>query len=1142
MPPIRNARELTQQARSRNFLNSSSPEFQTVNRFTQKLLDLQDQLKGDSDVALREQVAKYSRDLMNLQMHNTPMVSPDALSTSITNVTVDLPYYLKTPGMDDGKTGYQKLVEAGDKYGTFTKAELDEAMTLVGQGMDVDLGVDDPEKEKQKEAQRRAEEEAQQAQAEAEQQAVIDAQANIGILDVEEEQKQPVEEQAGEAKGEPEHKLLRAVEDRYYLASELRDAPMPDHTLGGTAPSQYYNARRDAEFGLEETRQRLQRQLSRMTSDQLDLVYLDVMDNESMSKLSLEDFQTKAADPNSKGDWLKNEPFNEKSILKLAEAMEKVLPPEQVDELAAEVSGIKPMNDPEYPKEEKYDYPVRDEIQQLKDSLPPEQQTRENLALLDEVNEETREVSEKYFNYIKKVGKQSLPYNKKTELSGMEPYADYVMYAYTDGFLKSEEGKKYAKELEPAKGHSRNGLYDVVYDTTNVDKHKTPEFMKRVPELRKLESGMSEETMGDIQSVADDMNSLGPEALGLTGFRNPKFNNAPRAESGGKAYGLFAVAKAKEDLQKAVKTGNMEEIRKAHEQYKTVKKTTDHMMETARTKPELGQSEVYEGNMDALRGKTTPIPDEYLLDFAGHSKLAGILVLNNYSQVLGIPMKEIMKQPVPTALKATDMFITANGINSGKNAGAKLVHALSAEKAQTLGTGFAQTTAGVIQRGIETMAGFARSREEAQRLVGQSVLAQSAANGVVEASKETWLNLANAGVEKHQRLFERVLLTPEDQLNMTELAEKFDKKNWKSELSTDKFLKDTVGKGGYDYEALIRKADQIKAEADEEAERLDDDTVETNYRSGALDRATVVTFRKVLEAAPQQDRNSPGYKKLQAETEKRTLELEPVKKAETELDKQIEILAREKTGFLVSKENSAEHQKMMKSLQDLQAKKRMLRGDIKDISPEDQQRLKKISLDDAIRTARNDTMAYSRKVEEDGRKTKFRYASGATRANGAIHAVDALDERADATGGRTKAQQLEDQLQRETMDNRKDAEQVRTNAARSLYLNFIKANPEKYPPEKQADVLSDEELTKATKKIEQDPAFQKMMKSMSTDQLADRIVDGPDAVMASYLDATKALNSQAIGKSGSEMTPEERKEFMKNATFGENDPSKGMEI
>ena len=1141
MPPIKNAKELSEKARSRNFLNSSSPQFQTVNKFTQKLMDLQDKLKDNSDITLKDKVEKYARDLMHLQMHNTPMVSPDALSTSITNVTVDLPYYLKTPGMDDGKTGYQKLVEAGDKYGTFTKAELDEAMTLVGQGMDVDLGVDDPEKEKQKEAQRRAEEEAQRAQAEAEQQAAVDAQANIAMLDDDEEQRQNEEEQAGEVKEEPGRKLLRAVEDKYYLAMELRDAPMPNHAHGGTAPSQYYNARRDAEFGLEETCQRVQRQLSRMTSDQLDRLYLEFIDNESMAKMSLEDFQKNALDPRSDGSWLMKGPFGESTVLKVAEAMEKVLPPEQVEELAAEVSGIKPMVDPEYPQEEKYTYPVQDQIRQLKSSLPPEQQTQENLALLDEINEETREVSEKYFKYIQKVGKSTLPFNQKTELTGMEPYAEYEIYACADEFFKSEEGKKYAKDLAPAKGESR--YYDNVIGPANVDRHKTPEFMKRVPELRTLESGMSEETMGDIQSVVDEMNGLGPEALGLEGFRDPRYNNAPRAESGGKGYALTAVGKAKLALQKAVQTGSMEEIRKAHEHYKTVKEATDRMMETARTKPERGQSDIYESNMDALRGKTTPIPEEYLLDFAGHSKLAGVLVLHNYSQTFGIPMQEIMKKPVPTALQATDKFIAQNGINGGKTVGAKLAQALSADKATDLDTAFGQTTHFAIMRGLETLAGFAHSREEARRLVGQAVLAESAAHGVVQASVETWKNLANATAEKQQRLYEQVLLTPEDQLNMADLAEKLDKKNWRSEVSTEKLLKDSVGKGGYDYEALIRKADQVKAEADAEAERLDDvEDFTTKYNSAEMDCATVITFRKVLQAAPAQDRNSPGYKKLQAETERRTLELKDVKKAETDLDKQIEILAREKTGWFVSKENSAEHQQMMKSLQDLQAKKRMLRGETEGISPEDQQRLKKISLDEAIRTARNDTVAYSRKVEEDGKKTSFRYASGADRANAAIHAVEALDAMTDAVVGRTTAQELEDKLQRNTMDRRKDAEQVRDNAARSLYLSFIKANPEKYPPEKQADVLSNEKLTKSMEKIEKDPAFQKMMKSMSTDQLADKIISGPDAVLASYLDATKALNSQAIGKSGSEMTREERKEFMKNADFAEDEKPKEIEL
>ena len=236
MPPIRNARELKQQARSRNFLNSSSPQYQTVNRFTQKLMDLQDKLKSDSEKALKAQVAKYSRDLMNLQMHNTPMVSPNALNTSIIDVTVDLPYYLKTPGKGkDTRTGYQQLVEAGEKYGAFTKAELDEAMTLVGQGMGVEMGVDDPEKEKQKEAQL-AEEEAQRVQLEAEQQAIIDAQANIALLENEEEQRENEKEKAGEVRkdfGPPTEKWLQLHQETIqkdegkYKAQGMPKLPYP---------------------------------------------------------------------------------------------------------------------------------------------------------------------------------------------------------------------------------------------------------------------------------------------------------------------------------------------------------------------------------------------------------------------------------------------------------------------------------------------------------------------------------------------------------------------------------------------------------------------------------------------------------------------------------------------------------------------------------------------------------------------------------------------------------------------------------------------------------------------------------------------------------------------------------------------------
>lgn len=89
-----------------------------------------------------------------------------------------------------------------------------------------------------------------------------------------------------------------------------------------------------------------------MSSDQLDQIYMSIIDSDAMSKLPLVDFQNQAANPASDGSWLMKEPFREDGILKLAGAMEEV--------------------------------------------LPPEQRTEENLRLLDEVNEMTREERQEF--------------------------------------------------------------------------------------------------------------------------------------------------------------------------------------------------------------------------------------------------------------------------------------------------------------------------------------------------------------------------------------------------------------------------------------------------------------------------------------------------------------------------------------------------------------------------------------------------------------------------------------------------------------------------------------------------------------------------------------------------------------------------
>ena len=65
-----------------------------------------------------------------------------------------------------------------------------------------------------------------------------------------------------------------------------------------------------------------------------------------------------------------------------------------------------------------------------------------------------------------------------------------------------------------------------------------------------------------------------------------------------------------------------------------------------------------------------------------------------------------------------------------------------------------------------------------------------------------------------------------------------------------------------------------------------------------------------------------------------------------------------------------------------------------------------------------------------------------------------------------------------------------------------------------------------------------MMKTVGRSKMADKIIEGPMEVTSAYLDSMKKLNDQAIGKKGSEMSLEEKKNFWKQASFEEDQPEK----
>jgi len=77
------------------------------------------------------------------------MASEESVKSAIGGITIDLPFFLTTPGKSSSQTGYERLVAAGKKYGIFRKQDLDDAINTVSRGMDMDLKLGGPEREQQ---------------------------------------------------------------------------------------------------------------------------------------------------------------------------------------------------------------------------------------------------------------------------------------------------------------------------------------------------------------------------------------------------------------------------------------------------------------------------------------------------------------------------------------------------------------------------------------------------------------------------------------------------------------------------------------------------------------------------------------------------------------------------------------------------------------------------------------------------------------------------------------------------------------------------------------------------------------------------------------------------------------------------------
>ena len=915
-------------------------------------------------------------------------------------------------------------------------------------------------------------------------------------------------------------RLTNIVKDRRTMLTETRMQPAPEYeTAILNAPTIAYTARRDQEFMYKEMLLRLNNHIkSKLNPDQIDQLYLEIADDNVLKKLPLIDFQNTIIE-SSDGDYLIKDPLSMDTVEKITGWLEQNLPQDQLDEISNDLDSIVPMESEEYPEEEKYINPVKAELDDILAHLPADQQTEETYDLLADVENDTKVISKKYFAYLQTMNKELVQGNK---VSGMEIYADHAMYAATDNFLKSFENGKYTDPSMVSPGTSS------YYHTRYLFDEVTGKFISDIPHLVTLETGISDETLSDITSVINDMNSLGPDGYDYPNYVLPDKPDLPLSEFGNKHYGLLASGKALQNLHDAVKAKDIEKIKAAHERYKEVQGTTRRMLETAKTHPEKGQADLLEGNLDALRGTTITVPPENLTDFVAHSKLASTLMFKVLCDTQKLDPVETLKKPEAAAKKMSDRYVVKYGLDSFGSPAKKLAKALSGESAGTFSRDFARTIGGCLQRGIEGVAGYARSKEEREAIVGHAQLAQGVAYGIEKEHCRAWENIANAKGDKRDRVQQLSILIPAEELSLANIGAKLDNKDWDRDLSVERQISRLSKEGKLDYNGIIDKANSMLDEAWEESQRISEEDDELpGFNKDSFKMSTARLYNKLLLAAPQEVKNTEGYRRMQSEYEK--IAIETTETAQTDFLQKYDTLNARKSGLFLSSTNSPEHTAMMNKLKLLKDKMTLIKGAENDFSEEYKEQLKQKPLKELIHEARDATFKYSIHAEDYGKKSKFRHDTGLDRANAATDVLRDLDDIADTVDGRTPVEKAADQVRYDTMYNRKDAESVENNAAKALYVSYIASNPEKYNPRRQHLMLEDDKMKKAIDEIKKDAAFKEMMKSQGRSKMADKIIRGEFDVTTAYLDAQKKIDPTSIGKKGSEMTVEEKKEFMKNA-------------
>lgn len=364
------------------------------------------------------------------------------------------------------------------------------------------------------------------------------------------------------------------------------------------------------------------------------------------------------------------------------------------------------------------------------------------------------------------------------------------------------------------------------------------------------------------------------------------------------------------------------------------------------------------------------------------------------------------------------------------------------------------------------------------------------------------------------------MFQPQGQVNPAALVEQLREPDWEKTVNPQEKLK-------YVYEIGRLSLKQIEART-RNALR---DIPETPEDQLLFQDAALQTCRDTLKLLSSDHLKKDEGKEflqfteeMQTAVTKRELKQPEVRTLREGLAAEQLTLAKEKKGLFLSKTNTREFDDMTKGLRLFHAKLELLEGKTPaGLTPEEEQTVRNSDIKALFDGARRGCYSYGCLKTKNGKSASFAHDIGTERFNASMKSLSHLNELGRRLHISEPAAALRDEAQLQLLQNRSNKSWIREHAedlaARTIYAQTLLNRGT--PAWRQDRLLQGEALNAQIKKLKSQPSFQKMVRTVGRDGLADAMIQGVTKLAETYQRAAKAAAREGHRPSASEIDPKQ---------------------